>query len=185
MKDQLSALIDGELEIENAEHLIIAAKSTGEMSESWAQYHLIGDAMRGDKSLSADFTKRVMFALENERIEKALEADVNVRNNSVSNISSILEAKHSLEAKQNKQRFSLAKAMPIWSVAASVAAVMFVGYMVLQQNGVSTQLAPIEIAQNIPMEYIQAHQNAAPTNAAYYIQNASFSQPAISETANK
>ncbi len=177
MKDQLSALIDGEFEIENAEHLIMAAKSTGEISESWAQYHLIGDAMRGDESLSADFTRRVMLALENESIE--LVSQANASNTSTSNISSILETKKSTT------RVSLIKAMPVWSVAASVAAGMFVGYMVLQQNGASTQLAPIEIAQNMPMEYLQAHQNAAPTNAAYYIQNANFSQLAMSETDNK
>ena len=174
MKDQLSALIDGEFDIENAEHLIVSAKSTGEMSESWAQYHLIGDAMRGDESLSVDFTRRVMLALENEQMELASQVAA-----ITTNVSSIAEVR------RNNPKWSLTKAMPIWSVAASVAAVMFVSYMVLQQNVASTQLAPVEIAQNMPMEYIQAHQNAAPTNAAYYIQNANFSQPGISETANK
>ena len=67
---------------------------------------------------------------------------------------------------------------------------MFVGVMVLQQqvNESPEQLAvvkaqqvaptemlePIEIAQSVPTEYLQAHQAAAPTGAAYYIQDASF-----------
>ena len=38
-------------------------------------------------------------------------------------------------------------------------------------------LAPIEIAESIPTEYLQAHQAAAPTGAAYYIQDASFVEP--------
>jgi sigma-E factor negative regulatory protein RseA len=70
---------------------------------------------------------------------------------------------------------------------------MFVGVMVLQQQVnnspeqivmVKTEkvapaeaLAPIEIAQSIPTEYLQAHQAAAPTGAAYYIQDASFVEP--------
>jgi sigma-E factor negative regulatory protein RseA len=64
---------------------------------------------------------------------------------------------------------------PFWSIAASVAAVMFVGVMVLQLTQ-PEQLAPIEIAQSMPMEYLQAHQAAAPNGAAYYIHNASFTE---------
>jgi sigma-E factor negative regulatory protein RseA len=46
MKHQLSALIDGELDLANAEQLIKAAKADGELNQAWAHYHLIGDAMR-------------------------------------------------------------------------------------------------------------------------------------------
>ena len=35
---------------------------------------------------------------------------------------------------------------------------------------------PVEIAQSMPTEYLQAHQAAAPSSAAYYIQNASFAE---------
>ena len=86
------------------------------------------------------------------------------------------------------------KATKFWSVAASVAAVMFVGVMVMQLQlnkpeklvPVETaqrapieplQLAPIEIAQSVPTEYLQAHQAAAPNGAAYYIQTASYTEP--------
>ena len=49
--------------------------------------------------------------------------------------------------------------------------------MVLQLNQ-AEELAPVEIAQSVPTEYLQAHQAAAPNGAAYYIQTASFTEQA-------
>ena len=164
MKDQLSALIDGEFELESAAHLITMAKSVDEMQRCWANYHLIGDVMRGDNAMSADFTSRVVAALESEpKLAQYANED---GNDNQSNIS-VMRVK--VKPVQKKSIFN---SMPIWSVAASVAAVMFVGYMVLQQNNATTQLAPIEIAQSLPLEYLQAHRNAMPNAAAYYMQTA-------------
>jgi sigma-E factor negative regulatory protein RseA len=177
MKNQLSALIDGELDIESSQHLITSAKSGGELKTTWAAYHLIGDAMRGDAPLRQDFTSRVMMAIESEPIVLVPKA-LTKNESDVDNITPITTKKSAL------------KTSGFWSIAASVAAVMFVGVMVLQQQVsyspeqivmVKTEkvepndaLAPIEIAQSIPTEYLQAHQAAAPTGAAYYIQDASF-----------
>ena len=175
MKDQLSALIDGELEIESADHLIASAKVGGELKQCWAHYHLIGDAIRGDFGrgeieMRHDFSHRVMSALENEPIVFAPNAINNIQDDA-------LEANdHAASGASNSARY--AKQFIYnkwWSVAASVAAVMFVGVMVLQLNQ-TEELAPVEIAQSVPMEYLQAHQAAAPNGAAYYIQNASFSE---------
>jgi sigma-E factor negative regulatory protein RseA len=72
---------------------------------------------------------------------------------------------------------SLAKTSAAWSIAASVAAVMFVGWVVLQQqvhNNVNA--APAQIAQNVASEYVLAHQSMAPSSTAYYIQPASYSE---------
>ena len=165
MNDQLSALIDGEFDIDDAEHLIMAAKSMGAVSKCWSEYHLIGDILRGDASMAVDFQSRVMQALESETISTQISTEPEV-------VASIFQAP------KNLSKSTLIKSMPIWPVAASVAAVMFVGYMVLQQNVVTNELAPIEIAQSMPMEYIQAHQDAAPSNAAYYMQTVSFTEPA-------
>ena len=154
MKDQLSALIDGEFDIASSEHLITSIKSGGEMKESWSHYHLIGDAMRGDVYLSQDFSARVMSLLNDEPT---------------------VLAPSQLSAEQSASKPSRFQSSKFWSMAASVAAVMFVGLMVLQQqlNG-SDEMSPVEIAQSGSMEYLQAHQAAAPSGAAYYIQNASF-----------
>ncbi len=166
MKDQLSALMDGEFDIESSEHLITSAKSGGELKSCWAHYHLIGDAMRGEVQMSHDFSNRVMQALETE-------PTVLLPNLSSNTTPSIGEP----SGASSKQSF-YKKTTKFWSVAASVAAVMFVGVVVLQQQlNKPEQLAPVEIAQSVPTEYLQAHQAAAPNGAAYYIQTASYTEP--------
>ncbi len=153
MKDQLSALIDGEFDVENAEHLIKSVKSGGELKDCWQHYHLIGDAMRSEMVLSQDFTARVMHALGQEPT---------------------VLAPHTVEKVSAKTRFF--KSNQFWSVAASVAAVMFVGLMLLQQQLTGAEdSSPVEIAQSMPLEYLEAHHAAAPNGAAYYIQNVSHS----------
>ena len=162
MKDQLSALMDGEFAIESAEHLITSAKSGGELKEAWQHYHLIGDAMRGDCHMQHDFSRRVMQALESEPTALVINKDA--------------------AAEQVLSKKNLFNNTKTWSIAASVAAVMFVGLMVLQQQFSGNEtMSPIEIAQSLPSEYLQAHQSVAPSSSAYYIQNASFNEQAISE----
>jgi sigma-E factor negative regulatory protein RseA len=168
MKDQLSALMDGEFDIESAEHLITSVKSGGELKTCWAHYHLIGDSMRGDIAMRQDFSQRVMSALENEPTVLV----PNAAHNSASNLPS------STGAASRASSIANYKSTKFWSVAASAAAVMFVGVMVMQQQvNAPEQLAPVEIAQSVPTEYLQAHQAAAPNGAAYYIQTASYSEP--------
>ncbi|MES2547764.1 MAG: sigma-E factor negative regulatory protein [Pseudomonadota bacterium] len=152
MKDQLSALIDGEFDVESAEHLIRSVKSGGELQDCWQHYHLIGDAMRNEMVLSHDFSTRVINALGREPAVLATPAIAEVA----------------------KTQAGFFKSHQFWSVAASAAAVMFVGVMVLQQQLSSAEdSAPIEIAQSMPLEYLEAHHAAAPNGAAYYIQNVS------------
>ena len=161
MKDQLSALIDGELEIDSADHLIASAKSGGELKQCWAHYHLIGDVMRGEMNTHHSLSNRVMSALDaeptvlapNRLQELVTEADA-------------IPASNGLAIINNNK---------LWSIAASVAAVMFVGVMVLQLNQ-TEELMPVEIAQSVPTEYLQAHQAAASSGAAYYIQTASYTE---------
>ena len=145
MKDPISALMDDEFDVEGSGHLLTAVKAGGEMADCWWTYHLIGDAMRGETYLRADFTERLMARLDAEP--------------------SIVSPMHGLR-----------KRTPMmWSVAASVAAVMFVGWMVMQQQTQNaSDVAPIEIAQSIPSEYLLAHQAYAANSAAYYIQPAAY-----------
>ena len=166
MKDQLSALIDGEFDIESSEHLITSTKAGGELKNCWAHYHLIGDAMRGETHMSQGFSARVMSALETE---PAL---------LLPNLSSIKIPSIDAASRASAAQSVYTKSTKFWSVAASVAAVMFVGVMVLQQQiNQADALAPVEIAQSVPTEYLQAHQAAAPSNAAYYIQTANYKEP--------
>jgi sigma-E factor negative regulatory protein RseA len=160
MKDQLSALMDGEFDVASSEHLITSVKSDGELKQSWASYHLIGDAMRGEAYLSHNFSGRVMDALATEPAVLAPKLSANT-------VSLSLAKNAGLKTSMKSTRF--------WSVAASVAAVMFVATMVLQQQfGKTDELSPVEIAKNLPVEYLVAHQAAAPSGVAYYIQDASY-----------
>lgn len=147
MKEQISALMDGELALNSSEYLFTAIKAGGETGECWSTYHLIGDAMRGDNVLKADFRQRLMDRLE---------------------------AEPTVLAPQSRK--PLFKSSAIWSAAASLSAVMFVGWMVMQQQSpVGVEVAPQEIAQNLPSEYLLAHQATAGSSAAYYIQPAAYS----------
>ena len=169
MKDQLSALVDGELELADSSHLITAIKAGGEMNESWSMYHLIGDVMRGDTHTNPHLTANIMQALYAEpTIIAPLLISDNISKSGSKSTNKILNL-------GNKPRFNLNK---YWSIAASIAAVMFVGVMVLQMQLTGfEELTPVEIANsgtNGTLEYLQAHQEAAPSGSAYYIQNASF-----------
>ena len=146
MKEQISALMDNDLALEDAEYLMTALKANGEAAKSWATYHLIGDVMRGNKVLRHDMTANIMQEIAKQP--------------------TVLAPKPSLI--KNKQ--------VAFSVAASVAAVFFVGLVVLHQQSQEASVAPIEIAQAMPAEYLRAHQSMSPSNAAYFIQPASFSQ---------
>ncbi len=157
MKNQLSALIDGEFDIEEAEHILTALKADGEMKEAWKQYHLIGDAMRGNLQGSRDFSAKVLQALDAEPTVLAVNKQSKV------------------VVPEIKKR--TLKTPMIWSVAASVAAVMFVGLMVFEmQLGESENMTPVELASSVPMEYLHEHQSMAPSSAAYYMQTVNYSE---------
>lgn len=156
MKEQLSALIDGEFDTNNADYLLIVAKSDGELRRAWNTYHMIGDVMRGDSVFETQMTSRIMAALDQEPT---------------------LIAPQAVRSVQENAEKSMFKKTTFWSVAASVMAVMFVGLMLLQQQTADQNIMnPVEIAENLPSEYLTAHQTYAPNGAAYYIQNVSFTE---------
>lgn len=150
MKQQLSALVDGEVDVERCEHIFLAAKSTGEVAQAWRDYHIIRDVMRDEAWMQSDMTSRIMGALENEPTILAPQA-----------VASADKVTHI------RPRFSKYS----WSIAASVAAAFFVGMFVLEQPEVG---APAQIADNDTEQYVLAHHNYAPTSVTYYTQNVSY-----------
>jgi sigma-E factor negative regulatory protein RseA len=66
MKDRISAFMDGELDDRAAGEVIDAMGRDGEGRAAWRSYHLIGDALRDSRLLSADFTGRVARQLAAE-----------------------------------------------------------------------------------------------------------------------
>jgi sigma-E factor negative regulatory protein RseA len=66
MKDRISQLMDGELDDRSAADTIKACGQGAEALETWRTYHLISDAMRDSRVLSAGFALRVAARLEAE-----------------------------------------------------------------------------------------------------------------------
>ena len=155
MKDDISALMDDEMDTDASEHLFKALKADHKLAECWSTYHMIGDAIRGDLPLRQDFHQRLMQKLE---AEPTVLAPRNHR-------------------KPHPPSF--------WMTAvASVAAVMFVGWMVLQQQVKSpvNDLATATVAQNSVSpesvnSYLVAHQSTfagSGMQAAYYVRPAAM-----------
>lgn len=137
MKDQISALMDDELDTATSSHLFAALNADDKLSECWALYHAIGDSMRGDPQFTPDFQKRLMRRLAQEPTVLAPRKP------------------------SYKPSFML-------SAAASVAAVLFVGWMVLQQQAQSIPAAPSLAQNNVSAEsvqsYLLAHHEQSPEN---------------------
>jgi sigma-E factor negative regulatory protein RseA len=66
MKDQISVLMDGELDDKSAAMTIDALESDGEARDTWRTYHLISDALGKSRVLSEGFSGRVAAALAKE-----------------------------------------------------------------------------------------------------------------------
>lgn len=145
LKAEVSALVDGELERHEADAALEALHAEGEARETWRRYHLISDAMRDTRLLSAGFASRVAAKLADEPTVLAP------------------RAKRLLEQRR----------WQVLSMAASLAAVAFVVSVAFapQEGGVTApplaQTAPpAEAAQVAPPEsandYLQAHQVYSP-----------------------
>jgi sigma-E factor negative regulatory protein RseA len=180
MTEQISALADDEIELEDALHLMTSMQPNSPAAEAWRQYHLIGDVMRGANALSPNFKQNLMAKIDLEPTVLS------------PNAAWIIEPNEFVEARNKEQGLEVKGKLPVtWSIAASLAAVMVVGWMVLQTQ-VSNQLPPVMVAQvklpqepptmpatneqEIPTEYLMAHQASAPSASSYYIQTASYKE---------
>jgi sigma-E factor negative regulatory protein RseA len=150
MKDRISQLMDGELDDRSAADTIKACAQGGEALEAWRSFHLISDAMRDSRVLSAGFSARVMQRLE---AEPTVLAPQRARS-------------------ESRTWFAL-------SAAASFAAVALVGWLAFApQPGVAPQVAQVPqaapaavapLASPVPAmapsaanEYLLAHQGFSP-----------------------
>lgn len=145
MKAELSALFDGEMEQHQSPPLFAALRSDEALRDSWADYQLIGDALRAEPGLDCDITARVMSSLEDEPVVLAP-----------------VRRRHS-----SWQGSALA-------LAASVAGVAVVGWLALAPQFV-TREQPVMVRADLPVptmvsvatqqgmqEYFLAHQTNAP-----------------------
>lgn len=170
MNEQISALIDDEMHVADAAHLITSIQSSSAAADVWSQYHLIGDVMRGTNALNADFKRNLMHKLEQEPTVLSPQSMPQSLPQSMQD--------NETEAVEHSRRLPA-----VWSIAASFAAVMVVGWVALQQQ---TQTVPVLVATSatqstvaeavIPAEYLKAHQTTAPSGSAYYIQSVSYAE---------
>jgi sigma-E factor negative regulatory protein RseA len=66
MKNRISELMDGELDERSAADTIKACGQGRDALETWRTYHLISDAMRDSRVLSAGFSARLLVRLQAE-----------------------------------------------------------------------------------------------------------------------
>jgi len=64
--DKISALMDGELDGQQARELWARLKQDDELLQHWHTFHLIGDALRGERPLSPRFSEQLVARLDNE-----------------------------------------------------------------------------------------------------------------------
>lgn len=149
MNERISALMDGELDEAERYGMVGPMSRARPARDCWADYHLIGDALRQSSHLSQDISSRVMAALEDEPVVLA------------------------------PQRQAPRAALTPFAMAASVAAVLMVaGFVWGDKGGNTDQLAAaasqVEVAR-VPegltgenlQAYLVAHQTHAPTQTMH------------------
>jgi sigma-E factor negative regulatory protein RseA len=171
--DRISVLMDGECDGPQARLEIVRIRQHDELRRSWDTFHLIGDALRGERPLSPDFAGRLSARLAQEPTVLA-----------------------------PRLRFARRIAAYALSAAASLAAVAVVGWMAFSTNTatrseVARAPAPTPVLAPMPApapqlasvpdegvtnEYLLAHQVFSPSTAIQgvvpYIRSVSSSQPA-------
>jgi len=68
MQENLSALMDGELDERAAARLLTELKQSEELRQHWHTYHLIGDVLRGESAGSTDLLEAVSQKLASEPV---------------------------------------------------------------------------------------------------------------------
>ncbi|GKS69639.1 anti sigma-E protein, RseA [Nitrosomonas sp. PY1] len=68
MENEVSALMDGELESEDVSRVVEMLDRNSELKQHWETYHLIGDALRQSSQLSMNLSEAVATKLKDEPI---------------------------------------------------------------------------------------------------------------------
>ncbi len=162
MRQEISALMDGELFEDEADVLLDQLKRDAASDKDWAIYHLIGDALRQPEHIHSDVSAGVRERMLDEPI---------------------ILVPRGRAVKQKMRAYAL-------SAAASVAAIGVVAWMSMQITtgaGGQTQMAMRQpAAQQVSMpirqksnDYLMAHQEFSPSTdmngSASYIRTVSYS----------
>ncbi|MDZ4202679.1 MAG: sigma-E factor negative regulatory protein [Gallionella sp.] len=159
MRQEISALMDGELFDDEAEALFDGVRRDQDAHQDWAIYHLIGDALRQPEHIHCDLSARVSERMQDEPVVMAPRARAST---------------------QRLRNIAL-------SAAASLVAVAVVSWMSLQispevapqlamkQPALSPASARIQPKSN---DYLMAHHEFSPSSemngGASYIRTVSY-----------
>lgn len=159
MKEDISAMLDGEVDAREFDRVLAALREPGDALETWRSYHLISDAMRDTNLVSEGFAARVMSRIADE---PTVIAPASAAANAAA-----------APAPSRPRLFAL-------SAAASVAAVALVGWVALApQPGADSAIVasappkPAVVAAKEPAavplttaadDYLLAHQAYSPRN---------------------
>jgi sigma-E factor negative regulatory protein RseA len=137
MTQELSSLMDGELEAREAERAIRGCCGNEELKQKWQAYHLIGEAMRGEHALPRASTRRIIDALAKEPTVLA-----------------------------PRRRMTDAAGRIAFAAAASLATVAVVGWIGLQDRGGEAGPAvakspsaaqPVVASNVVPLQYVNEY----------------------------
>jgi len=159
MKQEISALMDGELFEDEAESLLGHIKRDSDAHKDWEIYHLIGDVLRQPEHIHCDLSAKVRERMQDEPT---------------------VLAPRTRAAKQKIRTFAL-------SAAASLSAIGVVAWMSLQAGHEAapqmamrqTAIRPVSAQiQPKPNDYLMAHQEFSPSadmnGGASYIRAVSY-----------
>lgn len=148
MNEKISTLLDDELDLKSSSQTVREISKDSRLRERFETYQLIRDSIKNELSDFTFSSKSILDAIDKEPIQ--------------------------LKFNQSS-KFQSAIALPTsswmsWPVAASFIAILFVGAMITPNTFHMKTTNTIEIAEEIPNEYIEAHQMLAPTNVAFYVE---------------
>jgi sigma-E factor negative regulatory protein RseA len=150
MTVDISSLMDGEIEADEASALVVRVAGNPDLERTWEHYHLIGDCLRGEGGLSADFGAKLKHRLHEEP---------------------------TVLAPPRKRQVAFDHPVVTFSAAASVAIITFVGWAAYQSAALdrspamasapSAGVQPVSLALRAPVgnfnPYLVAHQEVSPS----------------------
>lgn len=145
MREQVSALLDGELDDVQMKSTLEALQDDSDLCQDWQIYHLIGDVMRGDGAGALSVAERVSAQLVDEPVL----------------VPAVISPPHEVKTVRHQ---GIAANRAWYSLAASVAGVAFVGWaawsslMPATHEGtagadIARQTHPVSVSEAQPVAY--------------------------------
>lgn len=159
MKQEISALMDGELFEDEAGSLLGRIKRDSTIHRDWEIYHLIGDALRQPEHIHGDLSAEVYARMRDEPVVLA-------------------PRRHTVKQKVRAIALSAAASLAAIGVVASMSAQIAPetsSQLAMQQNALRPASVKMKAKTN---EYLMAHQEFSPStgmnSGVYYIRAVAY-----------